>query len=131
MERKYTFFILMNATKEWLALSRKERNEFVETNLNPLFGKYSNVSVRFYDAEAFSTKCSDIAVFETSHLQDYYFLIDGIRDSKIFTVPYFEFIEIIPAIEGGFAEYEKSLDEKTEQLTEQTKDQSPKTKVQF
>lgn len=109
MKRKYTFFVLMNATKEWLSLSREARNSFTTTHLNPLFAKYSSVSVRFYDAEAFSTRCSDLAVFETSNLPDYYFLIDGIRDTKVFTVPYFEFIEIIPAIEGGFAEYEASL----------------------
>ena len=109
MKRKFTFFVLMRATKEWLTLSRNQRNEFVETNLNPLFAQYTSVSVRFYDAEAFSTRCSDIAMFETENLQEYYFLMDGIRDSKIFTVPYFEFIEIIPALEGGFAEYEASL----------------------
>lgn len=99
----------MRATKEWLALMREQRNEFVKNNLNPLFAKYTSVSVRFYDAEAFSTRCSDIAVFEADNLQDYYFLMDVIRDSKIFTVPYFEFIEIIPAIEGGFVEYEEHL----------------------
>ncbi len=109
MKRKFTFFVLMNATKEWLSLSRQARNDFVTTSLNPLFEKYSSVSVRFYDAEAFSTRCSDIAVFETDNVQEYYFLMDGIRDSKIFTVPYFQFVEIIPAIEGGFAEYEASL----------------------
>lgn len=115
MSRKFTFFVLMRATKEWLSLLRAERNEFVETNLNPLFAKYSSVSVRFYDAEAFSSRCSDIAVFETDNLQEYYFLMDGIRDSKVFTVPYFEFIEIIPAIEGGFTEYEESLRQSNEQ----------------
>ncbi len=111
MSRKYTFFILMSATKEWLSLTREERNAFVETQLNPIFAKYQNVSVRFYDAEAFSTRCSDIAVFETENLQEYYFVIDAIRDTKVFTVPYFEFIEIIPAIEGGFVEYENHLNQ--------------------
>ena len=111
MNRKFTFFVLMRATKDWLSLSRRQRNDFVATNLNPLFGKYHQVGVRFYDAEAFSTRCSDIAVFETEDIQQYYFLMDGIRDSKIFTVPYFEFVEIIPAIEGGFAEYETSLNQ--------------------
>ncbi len=109
MSRKYTFFILMNATKEWLSLAREDRQAFTETQLNPIFATYKSVSVRFYDAEAFSTRCSDIAVFETANLQDYYFVINAIRDTKIFTVPYFEFVEIIPAIEGGFVEYEQHL----------------------
>lgn len=109
MSRKYTFFVLLRATKEWLALTRAARNQFVEQHLQPLFAKYDAVSVRFYDAEAFTTRCSDIAVFETADLQQYYFLMDGIRDSKVFTVPYFDLLEIIPAIEGGFIEYEESL----------------------
>lgn len=109
MNRQYTFFVLLRATKEWLSLSRAERNQFVTEHLHPLFAKYTGVKVRFYDSEAFSTRCSDIAVFETAELQQYYFLMDGLRDSKVFTVPYFEFLEIIPAIEGGFAEYEESL----------------------
>jgi len=36
-----------------------------------------HVKVRWYDVEAFSTKASDIAVFETTSLQDYYFVIDA------------------------------------------------------
>ncbi len=111
MGRKYTFFVHMVATKDWLSLSRKQRNQFTEQVLNPIFEKYPSVNVRFYDVEAFSTLCSDIDVFETENIQDYYFLIDAIRDTEIFTVPYFEFVEIIPAIEGGFVEYEEHLDQ--------------------
>ncbi len=48
-------------------------------------------------------------MFETISLQDYYFVIDAIRDSEFCTVPYFEFVEIIPAIEDGYLEYESSL----------------------
>jgi hypothetical protein len=109
MNRKCTFFVLLRATKEWLSLRRTDRNRFVAEHLHPLFARYTGVSLRFYDAGACSTCSSNIAVFETADIQQYAFLMDGMRDSKVFTVPYFEFLEIIPAIEGGFAEYEKSL----------------------
>ncbi|MCY3155864.1 hypothetical protein ECE43_16210 [Acinetobacter baumannii] len=36
-------------------------------------------------------------------------MIDAIRDSEFCTVPYFEFVEIIPAIEDGYVEYESSF----------------------
>ena len=111
MSRKHTFFVHMNATKEWLSLTRRERNLFLEKDFQPLLDKYSSIQVRLYDAEAFSTSCSDIAVFETEVIQDYYFLIDAMRDSKIFTVPYFIFVDIIPAIENGFIEYDRHLAE--------------------
>ncbi|MEH6579878.1 MAG: darcynin family protein [Amphritea sp.] len=73
--------------------------------------KYPSVSVRLYDAEAFSGKCSDIAVYETDDIQQYYFLIDALRDTEVYTKPYFEIVDIFPAIEDGFVEYEVSLEE--------------------
>ncbi|WP_151793680.1 darcynin family protein [Acinetobacter nosocomialis] len=109
MSRTYTFFIHLRALPAWLALSREKRAEFNAQKLEPIFEKYPTVKVRWYDVEAFSTKASDIAVFETTSLQDYYFVIDAIRDSEFCTVPYFEFVEIIPAIEDGYGEYQNSL----------------------
>lgn len=109
MPRKYTFFVHMSATKDWLSLSREERNIYFSETIGDIFSRYPTVSVRFYDCEAFTTKCSDIAVYETENLQDYYFLIEALRDSKVFTVPYFEMVDIFPAIEDGFEEYELSL----------------------
>lgn len=106
MEHPFTFFVLLNATPAWLALDRQTRRDFVEKELNPLFADHPEVKVRFYDAEAFTGRCSDIAVFEAEDIREYYFLMEGLRDSKLYTVPYFEVVDIIPAIEEGFAEYE-------------------------
>ena len=114
MSRKYTFFVHLRATKDWLALSRAERNEFTANTLRPILAAHPQVRVRWYDAEAFTARCSDIAVFETESIPDYYFVMDAIRDSKVFTVPYFEVIEIIPAVEDGFAEYEAHLNQSTD-----------------
>ncbi len=69
----------------WLALAREKRAEFSAQKLEPIFEKYPAVKVRWYDVEAFSTKANDIAVFETSSLQDYYFVIDAIRNSELCT----------------------------------------------
>ncbi|GLQ29968.1 darcynin family protein [Litoribrevibacter albus] len=109
MTRKYTFFVHMNATKEWLSMSREERGQYFDKIQSNIFSNYPSVSVRLYDAEAFTTKCSDIAVYETENIQDYYFLIEALRDTEIYTVPYFEIVDIFPAIEDGFAEYESSV----------------------
>lgn len=106
MAQKFTFFVLMRATAAWLRLSREERRAFNTGTLGPMFARYPSVSVRLYDAEAFSVRCSDVAVFETEQIQDYYFVIEALRDSPVYTVPYFEIVEIIPAIEGGFEQYE-------------------------
>ena len=99
----------MNATKEWLSLSREDRGKYFVEIQQEIFSRYPGVNMRLYDVEAFSTKCSDIVVYETESIQDYYFLIDALRDSKIYTVPYFEIVDIFPAIEEGFLEYEESI----------------------
>jgi hypothetical protein len=100
----------MTSTKEWLSLSRDERRRFVAEELQPIFATYAErVRVRFLDAEAFTSRCSDVAIFETDDLQQYYFLMEEIRDSKIFTVPYFIFNDIIPCAEGGFVRFEEEL----------------------
>ncbi|RZH26338.1 Darcynin 1, partial [Acinetobacter pittii] len=55
----------LRALPAWLTLTREKRAEFSTQKLGPIFDKYPTVKVRWYDVEAFSTKASDIAVFET------------------------------------------------------------------
>ncbi|MHA3098638.1 darcynin family protein [Acinetobacter brisouii] len=109
MSEKYTFFMHLKALPTWLRLSREDRNKFNVQIIQPILKQYSAVNVRWYDAEAFTTKTSDIAVFETDSLRDYYFVVDALRDSQMFSVPYFELMDIIPAVEEGYLEYEASL----------------------
>lgn len=106
MSQKYTFFVHMNATKEWLKLARKERNDFFETIEKEILTNFPGITLRLFDVEAFSTRCSDIVMFESDDIQEYYFMMESLRDSKIYTVPYFEIIDIFPAIEDGFSSYE-------------------------
>lgn len=100
----------LKALPAWLMLSRDNRKSFNEKIIQPILERYSTVNVRWYDAEAFNARTSDIAVFETTSLQQYYFVIDALRDSEIFSLPYFELIEIIPTIEDGYIKYESHLD---------------------
>src|SRR5579859_2700876 len=105
---KYTVFMLLTATPAWLSLTREQRNKFVESTLGPIMAKYEGrVQVRFYDAEAFSARCSDIATFEVDDLKDHYFLMEELRDTAMFAQPYFQVNEIIPSIENGFATFEE------------------------
>ena len=112
MGRKFTFFIHMNATGAWLSLTRKKRGEYFAKWQKEIFDRYPSVSVKFYDVEAFSARCSDIAIYETEDIQSYYFLIEELRDSEVYTVPYFEVVDIFPALENGFAEFESAMDER-------------------
>ncbi len=104
---RFTIFMLLNARSEWLRLTREERNQ---TAGNALGNALDGLALehRHYDAEAFSAFCSDVAVFETDNLKDYYFAIERLRDSPFFTTPYFDVVAIIPAMEDGFAQFEES-----------------------
>lgn len=106
MSTKYSVFILLRATAEWLSLPRDERRAFFEGDFKGALAKHPGVTLRYYDAEAFTTRCSDIAVFEADDLNDYYFLMERLRDSKMCTVPYFDFVDIVPSIEEGFVQFE-------------------------
>lgn len=102
---KLTFFMLLRSSPAWLALTREARADFIDATVKPVFDKYREVSLRFYDAEAFSGRATDVAVFETRDLRAYYFLVDALRDTPFFGLPYFEVLDIIPAVEDGYQEY--------------------------
>ncbi|WP_293905931.1 darcynin family protein [Phenylobacterium sp.] len=102
---KITFFMLLRSSPAWLALTREARFAFIEATIKPIFARYPQVALRFYDAEAFSGRATDVAVFETRDLRAYYFLIDALRDTPFLGLPYFEVLEIIPAVEDGYLEY--------------------------
>ena len=55
----------------WVQLSPKERFEFFSATIKPLLAKHPAVKVRFYDAEAFSGRVSDIAVWESADIKAY------------------------------------------------------------
>jgi hypothetical protein len=93
----FTFFVHLNATRNWLSLSAQAREEVVSNEIAPMLAQYPNVTLQFYDVEAFTTRCSDIAVFETAVLDEYTNLIDDFRSSSLITAPYFELVDIFPA----------------------------------
>ena len=102
---KFTFFMLLRSSPAWLALTRAARTAFVEETVAPILGRYRDVGLRFYDAEAFSGRATDVAVFETRDLRAYYFLIEALRDTPFLGLPYFEVLDIVPAIENGYLDY--------------------------
>jgi len=111
MEQKtYTILVLMNATSDWLSLSRDERSVFVNENLMPIIQRVSKtVTVHFFDSEYFHATVSDFMIVSTTNLDDYKLLIELLRDSKIYGVPYFEIKDIIVGQENLFEEFNEKL----------------------
>lgn len=102
-----TVFVLLKTTKEWLRLERAERNRIADSVLSTVLSD-NKVTLRMFDAEAFTTKCTDVAMFQAEDMQTFYFAIERLRDSELITRPYFEMVEIIPTIEDGFKAFEKA-----------------------
>lgn len=102
----FTLFMLLRSQPAWLALTRPERAAYVAAEVAPVLARWPQVAMRFFDAEAFTGRCTDLMVFETADLAAYANLIDGLRDTAFLGRPYFEVVEIIPALEDGYTAYD-------------------------
>ena len=102
-----TFFILLNALPAWLSLSRQERSTAWQSpDIGAALSVPDSLSLRFFDAEAFTAMCSDVLMVETRDIDAYNDFIEAVRDSPVFAKPYFDLVAIIPALEEGFRRYE-------------------------
>lgn len=101
----YTLFVLLKALPAWLQLPRSQRQLIAQSALGQALSE-GGLSFRFFDAEAFHARISDIACFETHDLERYYFAMERLRDSPLFSAPYFELQDIVPAIEQGHTRFE-------------------------
>ena len=106
---KTTYFMLLNALPAWLGLERTARREFHTRVLAPILAAHPATTLRYYDTEAFSGRCSDIAVFETEDPRDYSDLVEELRDCAFFAAPYYQLVDIIPALENGYLDYDRRV----------------------
>lgn len=112
MENKkpYTILLLMNATPQWLSLTREQRSDFLEDQLVPIFGKVAKtVNVRMFDSEYFHSKVSDFLIVTTYELHDYKLIVEMLRDTRVYGVPYFQITDIIVGQENMFANFNEEL----------------------
>jgi len=110
-QKPYTILVLMNATPIWLSLTRDERSEFVEKELTPIFVRVSEtVNIRLFDSEYFHSSVSDFMIVTTTNLDDYKLLIELLRDTKIYGVPYFEIKDIIVGQENLFEDFNQQFE---------------------
>lgn len=112
----FTAFVLLMTTPAWLALPRAERSGIAEAAFATAIPD-DTVRLRYFDAEAFSGRVSDVAMLQAASPEAYYFAIERLRDTPLFTVPYFRIVEIIPAFEDGFQAFEARQDSGTVSAT--------------
>lgn len=109
-QKPYTVLVLMNATPQWLSLSREQRSRFFEKEVMPAFQQAARTtSLRLFDSEYFHAVVSDFMMIETRNLNDYQELIERLRDSKIYGAPYFEIKDIIVGQENRFQDFNEQF----------------------
>lgn len=104
---EFTIFVHLTALPSWLALSRPERRALIAEHVQPLLERHQAVRVRWFDAEAWAASVSDVLMATTSDLTAWSDLFEGLRDSPLWSVPYFRVELVLPAIEDGYADYER------------------------
>lgn len=103
---RYVFFLMVQATEQWLGVPRDERRRLSAEHIGLALARRPGLALRHFDAEAFTATCSDVMMVEASDPVAYYDFMEMVRDSPMFTAPYFRIVNIIPAIEDGFREFE-------------------------
>lgn len=98
-----SLFLLVRALPAWLALPRPDRRQIGDAALATL---PDGLSFRQFDTEAFSAMCSDIWLIEGATPRSLNAAMERLRDTPLFSVPYFEFAGILPALEDGWQTFE-------------------------
>ena len=82
----YGVFIGYTFTSKWLAMSWEARERFQQEHLLPVLGRYADrVRAQHYDAEAFCARPTDFMFLQTDDMDAYYFLIEELRETPLFS----------------------------------------------
>lgn len=105
-----TILLLFNATPSWLRLSRHERRLFFSEIITPIFEQCKpNIHVRIFDSEYTHARVSDFMIVETNDYAAYQLFIENLRDTKVYSTPYFEIHDIIIGQENAFQKFDAIL----------------------
>ncbi|MGW7245677.1 darcynin family protein [Streptomyces decoyicus] len=98
-----TAFMLIKTQPEWLAMTPQERvNAFTTQVIPAIKAKTTGVRSRFYDTEFYSTRVTDVWVWEADDHDAYQLLIDALRETP-FWDRYFEVVDLLVGAENGYA----------------------------
>ena len=104
----YTVLVLYQTTSAWLELSRERRSLFFQAQVTPILDKYNDsLKIRLFDSEAFHPQTSDFMIVECDDLKKYYYFIEYLRDTELFSVPYLQLKDIVIGIENGSQKFEE------------------------
>lgn len=100
---KLTVFMLVKTSPEWLAMSIDDRFARLREVFEPILRRHADsVTLRFYDAEFYTARFTDLWVWEASEHHAYESVVEALRETP-FWDRWFTIVEIIPAVENAYA----------------------------
>jgi len=103
----HVIFVHLTALPAWLRLPRAQRAALVADHAAPALATQPDVAVRWIDVEAFTAESSDVLVVETDDLRAWNRLFEALRDTPIFTEPFFRLDRLIIGAEDGYRDFEE------------------------
>lgn len=92
----------------YLQLPREARAERWEAT-RVIIARHPNVSVTWHDADAISGECSDFVICRFDTLFDYHCMWEELKDSELFTAPYFHITRVLMGMENAFVAYDEQI----------------------
>ncbi|WP_342107480.1 darcynin family protein [Methylobacterium sp. SI9] len=100
---KLTVFMLVKTSPEWLALPIDDRFARLREAFEPILRRHADtVRLRFYDAEFYTARLTDLWVWEAADHHAYELVVEALRETA-FWDRWFSIVEIIPAVENAYA----------------------------
>ncbi|WP_330271857.1 darcynin [Lentzea sp. NBC_00516] len=102
-EADITAFMLVKTTPKWLTLTVPQRMEAFRTEILPVIEeKAEGVRFRFYDTEFYSTRVTDVWVWEARDHEAWQLLVEALRETPFWDT-YFEVVDLLVGVENGYA----------------------------
>jgi hypothetical protein len=98
-----TVFMMVKTMPEWLGLPVAERFAHFHHYMNPILQKYENdVRCRIFDTEFFSTRVTDVWVWEAKSRHAYEMVVEELRETPLWD-HFFSIVEILAGVENAYA----------------------------
>jgi len=98
-----TVFMLVKTSPEWLGFPVDRRFELLAEYFTPILKKHAaTVTLRFFDVEFYSTRITDVWMWDAADHQSYQLLVEDLRETA-FWDRYFDIVEILTGVENAYA----------------------------
>ncbi len=98
-----TVFMLVKTSPEWLGFSVDHRFALMAEHFTPILRKHAaTVALRFFDVEFYSTRVTDVWMWDAVDHHSYQLLVEDLRETA-FWDRYFDIVEILTGVENAYA----------------------------